>query len=79
MTFELLELLFNMQHQTNIRGYVKDVSTGVVVNNDHNELAAYIQQRERIKQMQVVQKDIESLKNELREIRTTLHTLLNEK
>jgi hypothetical protein len=68
-----------MQHQTNIRGYVKDVSTGVVVNNDHNELAAYIQQRERIKQMQVVQKDIESLKNELREIRTTLHTLLNEK
>ena len=68
-----------MQQQTNIKGYVKDVTTGVVVNNDHNEFAAYIQQRERIKQMQAVQKDIEFLKTELHEIRTILSTLVDEK
>ena len=68
-----------MQYKTNASGYVKDVSTGVVVNNDHNELAAYIQQRERGRQMQSLQKDVDFLKKENREIRMLLQTLLNEK
>lgn len=68
-----------MQHQTNVRGYVKDVSTGVVVNNDSQEYAAYIQQREHNRKMQNCQKDIESLKTELHEIKNLLHTIINEK
>jgi hypothetical protein len=61
-----------MQHQTNVKGYVKDVSTGVVVNNDSQEYAAYILQREQNRKIQNCQKDIESIKAELHEIRTAL-------
>jgi hypothetical protein len=62
-----------MQHQTNVKGYVKDVSTGIVVNNDSQEYAAYIFQREQNRKLQNCQKDIESIKAELREIKTALH------
>lgn len=61
-----------MQYKTNAGSYVKDVSTGVVINNDQRELAAYIQERERIRQMQSMKKDIDFLKQELRELKILL-------
>ena len=68
-----------MQHQTNVKGYVKDISTGVVVNNDSQEYAAYILQREQNRKLQNCQKDIEYLKTELHEIKNLFHTFINEK
>jgi hypothetical protein len=68
-----------MQHLTNVKGYVKDVSTGVVVNNDSQEYAAYILQREHNRKLQNCQKDIQSLKDELHELKAEFHKIINEK
>jgi cell shape-determining protein MreC len=65
-----------MQLKTDAKGYVKDVTTGVVLNNDSQEYAAYILQREQNRRMQSCQKDIELLKAELHEIKTALNTVL---
>jgi hypothetical protein len=69
-----------MRVQTDAKGYVKDITTGVVLNNDSQEYAAYILQREQNRKMQNCQRDIETLRTELHEIRTLLQKyLLNEK
>ena len=69
-----------MQVQTNAKGYVKDIVTGVVLNNEAQENATYIQQREHNKKMQNCQNEIELLKKELHEIRMLLQQhLLDEK
>ena len=70
-----------MQVKTDAKGYVKDITTGVVLNNDSQEYAAYIQQREQNRKMQTVQKDMESMKADLHEIKLALHNILkiNEK
>ena len=69
-----------MQVKTDAKGYVKDITTGVVLNNDSQEYAAYILQREHNRRMQNFQRDIESLKTELYEIKMLLQKhLLNEK
>jgi cell shape-determining protein MreC len=65
-----------MQLKTDAKGYVKDVTTGVVLNNDSQEYAAYILQREQNRRMQSYQKDIEFLKSELHEIKMALNTVL---
>lgn len=65
-----------MQLKTDAIGYVKNVTTGVVLNNDSQEYAAYIQQREYNKKMQSFQKDMESVKAELHEIKLALSTVL---
>lgn len=65
-----------MRLKTDAIGYVKDVTTGVVLNNDSQEYAAYIQQREYNRKMQNFQKDMESVKAELHEIKLALNTVL---
>jgi hypothetical protein len=70
-----------MQFKTDAKGYVKDITTGVVLNNDSQEYAAYIQQREHNRKMQMFQSDMELVKAELHEIKLALRTILkvNEK
>jgi len=70
-----------MQLKTDAKGYVKDITTGVVLNNDSQEYAAYILQREQNRKMQNFQKDMESLQTELHEIKLALKTIIqvNEK
>jgi len=70
-----------MQLKTDAKGYVKDITTGVVLNNDSQEYVAYILQREQNRKMQNLQKDMESLKTEFHEIKLALKTItqVNEK
>jgi len=55
--------------KTDADGYYKNIETNTVINNNNNDYANFIQNRERIKQMQGLQNDIEILKNECRELR----------
>jgi serine/threonine-protein kinase RIO1 len=58
-----------MMHKTNAEGYSKDLNSGVVVNTNNRDYSAYIQERERIKQMRDVQNEITWLKKEFAELR----------
>jgi hypothetical protein len=55
--------------KTDADGYYKNTETNTVINNNNSEYATFIQNRERMKQMQTLQNDIEILKNECRELR----------
>ena len=55
--------------KTDADGYYKNLDTNTVINNNSNEYAVFVQNRERMKQIQGIQNDIEYLKNEFRELR----------
>lgn len=55
--------------KTDVDGYYKNTETNTVINNNNNEYETFIQNRERMKQMQSMQNDIEILRNECRELR----------
>lgn len=61
--------------KTNAEGYSKNLETGVVLNQNQGDYAAYIQNRERLKVMRAIQADIDWLKTECREIRNFLKEL----
>lgn len=61
--------------KTNAEGYSKNLETGVVLNQNQNDYAAYIQNRERLKVMKAVQSDIDWLKTECSEMRNILKEL----
>ena len=56
-------------HKTDADGYYKNTDTNAVINNNNNEYATFIQNRERAKQIQGIQRDLENLKSEFREIK----------
>lgn len=55
--------------KTDADGYYKNLDTNTVINNNSNEYSVFIQNRERMRQIQGIQNDIEHLKNEFRELR----------
>lgn len=64
-----------MLRKTNAEGYSKDVSTGVIVNNNTNDYAVYMQNRERTKQLKTLQREIETIRHECAELRTLFKEL----
>lgn len=55
--------------KTDAGGFVKDESTGVISNQNYNDLEIYKMNRERVKQMQQMMRDINMLKTEMDEIK----------
>jgi predicted AlkP superfamily phosphohydrolase/phosphomutase len=55
--------------KTDVDGYYKNIETNVVINNNNVEYETFIQNRERMRQIQTLQNDIEKLKNEFGEIK----------
>ena len=55
--------------KTDADGYYKNLDTNTVINNNNNEYAVFVQNRERMRQIQGIQNDIEHLKNEFRELK----------
>lgn len=62
--------------KTDVEGYVKDTENNVVINNSMNEYQMYLMQRNRTLQMQHVEKDINNLKEELKEIRAEMQKIM---
>lgn len=58
-----------MLHKTNAEGYSKDVTTGVVINNNNRDYTDYLRERDRIKKEREFQNEIAWLKQECAEIR----------
>jgi hypothetical protein len=55
--------------KTDADGYYKNIETNIVINNNNVEYETFIQNRERMRQIQTLQNDIENLKNEFSEIK----------
>lgn len=61
-----------MYIKTEDDSYVKDGSSGAVLNTNSTAYAAFKQQRQSLKNAQKLQEDVESLKDEINEIKTLL-------
>lgn len=69
--------------QTDDPHLLKNIATGVVLNNDEQGYKAYIQQREinehKRKQMLTIEQEIEGMKNDIDEIKHLLKYLIEKK
>jgi len=62
--------------KTDAAGFVKDTSSGVVLNNNDNEYAAFIQNRERSMQMKKLTDDMNFLKQEFITLKQQFQSLI---
>lgn len=63
--------------KTNVAGLVKDLNTNLVINNNDAEYKNYLLQKQRIKETMSMQEEINTLKNQMQEIRSALQTFMN--
>jgi len=57
--------------------YIRDPETGALLSTDHSGLRAYKLQKKKSKQITEMSDDINSLKNELSEIKSLLKTIIH--
>lgn len=62
--------------KTNVPGFLKDPETGVVINNNYNELEAHYMARQKAKELAEVKNNVDELKRNFNEIKTMLRQIL---
>jgi hypothetical protein len=65
--------------QTAVPGYIRDVSTNVILNQNLSELHSYHRERDRCLEQEEVKRKVESLDQSLTEIKTLLQALVYNK
>lgn len=55
--------------QTNVKGFVKNTKSGVVLNNDTNQLIKFQQERDKIEQFNHIKAELAELKKDFEEFK----------
>jgi hypothetical protein len=55
--------------KTNVRGFVKNTTTGVILNNDNNEFIKHKQEREKIEQFNSMKDELAALRKDFEELK----------
>jgi hypothetical protein len=62
----------NIVVKTNADGYLRDRSTAAIINTNDSEYMTILKEREKAKRLAKLEKDVESIKNELRNIKNLI-------
>jgi hypothetical protein len=62
----------NIVVKTNADGYLRDRSTAAIINTNDSEYMTILKEREKAKRLAKLEKDVESIKNELRSIKNLI-------
>jgi hypothetical protein len=66
-----------MLQKTDAEGYVKDTATNVIINTNTNEYNTFLLNKNKIKQSKAICEDIENLKKEIRELKTSFQKIIS--
>lgn len=62
----------NVVVKTNADGFFRDRSTAAIINTNDTEYMSILKEREKAKRLAKLEKDVESIKNELRSIKNLI-------
>ena len=62
----------NHVFRTNVEGLSRDPSTKAIINNNDSEYMTVLREREKAKRLAKLEKDVEVIKNELRNIKSLI-------
>ena len=65
--------------KTDVNGYVKDRSTSVVLNTNEEQYLAIKAQREKHREMKAMHLSIQSLQNQINDLKSVIFNLIKEK
>lgn len=63
--------------KTNAEGYVKDMSSGAVLNTDRAAFRAFKARKQQMSRVESLEEDVNSIKEDLNEIRSLLLQIAN--
>lgn len=58
--------------KTNAEGFIRDRNTAAIINTNDSEYMSILKEREKSKRLANLEKDVESIKNELRNIKNLI-------
>lgn len=59
-------------HRTNAAGFFRDSSTAAIINTNDSDYMNILKEREKAKRLAKLEKDVDSIKNELRDIKNLI-------
>jgi hypothetical protein len=62
----------NAAFKTNAEGFIRDRSTAAIINTNDSEYMTILKEREKAKRLAKLEKDVESIKNELKSIKNLI-------
>jgi len=65
-----------MEHKTDVPGIFKNPVTGALINKDNKALQAYKKRKMKEQKLDIVERDIAGLKNDMQEIKELLRGLV---